>query len=118
MKNFSFIKMFFVVAFAFAGIRATAKPVTFKLSEINTFTTSSIYDTYTEVKLKNGEIIRFYDNNRVFESKSDCYIKLCNVFSDAHVRNQISTKDYEKQMKNIDETVTVNTTTNNRNYLK
>lgn len=118
MKNISFIKIALVIAFAFAGIRAAAKPATFKLSEIKTYTESSIYDTYTEVKLKTGEIIRFYDNDRKFESKSDCYRKLYNVFSDAHVRSQISTKDYEKQMKNIDETVTVNTTTNNRNYLE
>ena len=66
MKNISFIKIALVIAFAFAGIRAAAKPVTFKLSEIKTYTESSVYDTYTEVKLKSGEIIRFYDNDRLF----------------------------------------------------
>ena len=114
-----------VIAFAIVTYISICKGVcaigsglkTFKLSEIEKYTESSAYDTYTEVKLKNGEIIRFYDNNRLFKSKSDCYTTLVNVFSDMHIREQISTKDYEKQLKNLDETVTVITTTNNRKYL-
>lgn len=123
MKN---IKIAIVIAFAFVtyisictGVCAIGSGLkTFKLSEIETYTESSVYDTYTEVKLKNGEIIRFYDNDQLFKSKSDCYTTLSNVFADMHMRDQISTKDYERQLKNLDETVSVNTTTNNRNYLK
>ena len=115
MKNFSFIKIVLIIAFSFAGIRAAAKPVTFKLSEIKE---TISYDTYTEVKLNNGEIIRFYDENRGFDYEIGCYMIRANLLSEEYARGRKSYEAYKKEIKGWDRTITVNTTTDNRNYLK